>query len=681
MENRLTGAADILNSHISGFHQFILKPNVHLTFVSQNFCEMTGCTQDELLSDTADLYAGLVFPEDYAVYSDFIRALTQKEQTLSAQYRIVLKNGTVRYVNDTITSKFLADGTLAGYSVLTDITAIKQENDNLNFLNETIPCGFIKYTCEKQPRVLYVNEQLLNILHFPKNAGSPIGDSDDTAGQIDYFELYKNNIYLMIAPEERRKFTHFLNRVYTQGTPIAGEISVLRCDGTKARLYGWVTRRTGADGEEEFQSVCMDVTERYLAKKAAETERYLNALSDVYDKIFEFDLSAKTVKCICGQNSEMFRWLLNIPMQMTEATEKWIQGTVVEEDRARVRQFFADICGEPQSDSSHQPPQITYRALSSKGIVRTYSGIVLKLDSSVSLFCCRSISDQQETDLLRNENVSLKHINESMQDLMLRFTEGIVAFKVEGDLVTPLYVSDNVCEFFGYTREEWLELTRHSHSIKSFVSHSDVAYEDFMELLKNGEAEFEYFDNAVRKTRRIKAICSQKSADGQTPRYVMLYNLNDSEQPESPAAEGSLPVYIRTFGYFDVFVGGNPIAFKNKKSKELFALLVDRRGGYVSSEEAISFLWEDETVNAVTLARYRKVALRLKNILEEYGIAEIMESVDGKRRIVADRVQCDLYDYLTHKEEFAQLFKGSYLTNYSWGETTLGELLSEHVSL
>ena len=51
-----------------------------------------------------------------------------------------------------------------------------------------------------------------------------------------------------------------------------------------------------------------------------------------------------------------------------------------------------------------------------------------------------------------------------------------------------------------------------------------------------------------------------------------------------------------------------------------------------------------------------------------------MESVNGKRRIAAEKVQCDLYDYLTGQEAYAQLFKGSYLTNYSWGETTLAEL-------
>lgn len=122
-----------------------------------------------------------------------------------------------------------------------------------------------------------------------------------------------------------------------------------------------------------------------------------------------------------------------------------------------------------------------------------------------------------------------------------------------------------------------------------------------------------------------------------------------------------------------------PIAFRSQKSKELFALLIDRRGGFVTSDEAITFLWEDDPVNAVTLARYRKVALRLKNILEEYGIADCIESVDGKRRIVPAKIRCDLYDYLSGKDEFSNLFKGSYLTNYSWGEITLGELSNDHI--
>ena len=36
-----------------------------------------------------------------------------------------------------------------------------------------------------------------------------------------------------------------------------------------------------------------------------------------------------------------------------------------------------------------------------------------------------------------------------------------------------------------------------------------------------------------------------------------------------------------------------------------------------------------------------------------------------------------LSTFLSGREENAQLFKGSYLTNYSWGETTLAELTGD----
>ena len=53
-------------------------------------------------------------------------------------------------------------------------------------------------------------------------------------------------------------------------------------------------------------------------------------------------------------------------------------------------------------------------------------------------------------------------------------------------------------------------------------------------------------------------------------------------------------IVIRTFGYFDIFVDGETIPFSCKKAKELLALLVDRRGGFVTTGDAISYLWEDE---------------------------------------------------------------------------------------
>ena len=653
-----------ISRNISGFHQYCLNGNRHLCYVSLNLCDMLGFSEDELLRDTSDSYARLVHPGDRKAYESFLVALSRQEQTRTLEYRLTRKDSTILYVSDTMTSYF-REGVMIGDSVLTDITELKKETQNLRFLSETMPCGFLRYTCEKNPRITYINDQMKRILRIPEQ---------DTDG-FDALDPYQQNIYTMIPMEERRRFSVYLDRVYQLGSPIAGEMTVLRCDGTRAYLFGWVTKCVNDQGVEEFQSACMDITERQQLRKEQETKRYLKALTEVYDKIFEYDLAAHTVTCIHGQSSPVFRWIENIPMQMEDATEKWILGTVFEEDREPVRNFFSDFYHR-RFNTSDRPPVIRYRAISSSGSLNSYSGLFVKTDDSVSLFCCRSIPDAEEADTLRNENTSLRGINENMQKIVMHFTDGLAAFEIIDDVVTPLYASDNVCSFFGFTREEWMGIMKKRTPIREFVSRSKAAYGDFMELLSKGEAEFSYYDIAGNRERRIKAICSQRSPGGSVPRYVMLYNIDERAEEAKEKAR----IQIRTFGYFDVFVDEKPIAFRNEKSKELFALLVDRRGGFVTSEEAISYLWEDEPANSVTLARYRKVALRLKNILEEYGISDIVESVNGKRRLVTDRIRCDLYDYLSGQEEYAQLFKGSYLSNYSWGENTLADLLGDHLS-
>ncbi len=663
MNNIPNNTEEILNDQISGFHQYRLTDPIHLIYVSQNLCDMLDIGKEDLLDERNDLYAMFVHPADRKKYFDLIHKLAISEQTLTEEYRMIKKDGTVIHVRDMITSKKETETSFVGTSILTDITDLKKENNDLQFLNETIPCGFLKYTCEKQPKVTYINQKMIDILRFPK-----VSD-----GELDYLEMYKSNIFLMIPMEERRKFSKYLNRVYSSDAPIAGEMTLLRCDGTRAYVFGWVTKTVNEQGIEEFQSVCMDITERHQTRKANETQRYLKGLSDVYDKIFEFNLDANTVKCLhCGEASS-FKGFEGIAMQIEDALEKWLFASVAKENQEPVRSFFKSFCSKKMYQTDAKPPQITYKARSSDGDFKQYNGIFIKVDEAISFFCCRETQDAADTIALKNENLQLK---ESMLDLVRQFSDGIAAFEVSPEgLVKPLYATENVCEFFGYTEEEWLPLTKQFTPLENFVMYSEAKYEDFAELFRKGEAVFTYFDYQSDTERKMKAVFSQKEANNKTSRYVMLYPMSDVEQEKNSMLPENRTISIRTFGYFDVFVGDKPIAFNNKKSKELLALLVDRRGGYVTSEEAIGFLWEDESANSVTYSRYRKVALRLKNTLEEYGIPDIIESVDGKRRIVMEKVDCDLFNYLSGKEEYFPLFKGSYLTNYSWGEMTLGELL------
>lgn len=664
MDNALKNMEEILDHQILGFHQYVLSPPIHLNYVSKNLCDLLGMQEELLLDPEDDLYMRQVYPADQDKYAAFIQEVIKKEQPVTEEYRLKKKDGSILYVRDRITPKRQEDGILTGCSVLTDITDLKNENTNFLLLQETIPCGFLRYTCEKQPRITYISPKMIEMMRF----------SEGKDGEIDYLEMYKSNIFLMIPMEKRRQFSQYLQRVHLSDVPIAGDMTLLRCDGTRAHIFGWVAKTINEQGEEEFQSVCMDVTEGYQERKKKENERYLQALTDVYDKIFEIHMDANTVKCLHCNESSAFQHFKNIAVQMEDAMDQWLLSAVSMEYRDEMEQYFREYCQGKSDTAEGKPPQIIYKARSTDGSIRQYTGVFLKMDESVSLYCCRETKNVDEDHFLKLENIRLK---EKMRDLVVQFSDGLAAFEIspEGG-VKPLYASDNVCEFFGYTKEEWITLTERYTPIENFVAYSEASYEKFAELLRIGEAEFSYYDYRSEKQGRIKAICSEKEPTEHSSRYIMLYEMDDTREGDHRALMEKRKVSIRTFGYFDVFVGETPVAFRNKKSKELFALLVDRKGGYVTSEEAISFLWEEESVNALTLSRYRKVALRLKSTLEEYGISDVIESIDGKRRVVLDKVDCDLYQYLSGKEEYAQLFKGSYLTNYSWGETTLGELIN-----
>lgn len=162
------------------------------------------------------------------------------------------------------------------------------------------------------------------------------------------------------------------------------------------------------------------------------------------------------------------------------------------------------------------------------------------------------------------------------------------------------------------------------------------------------------------------------------------YVIYDETMAEMPAYTAAVPadgqagrqsdVYIRTFGFFEVFICGEALLIHNTKAKELLALLVDRRGAYVSQGDIISCLWENESVNKVTLARLRKAAMLLRNVLKEHQLEELVESRKGFRRLNTKMVHCDLYDYLSQKPEYRHLYRGTYMANYSWGELTIDEL-------
>ena len=93
------------------------------------------------------------------------------------------------------------------------------------------------------------------------------------------------------------------------------------------------------------------------------------------------------------------------------------------------------------------------------------------------------------------------------------------------------------------------------------------------------------------------------------------------QMPEASMA-GSSRLYARCFGPFEVFSQGRPLLFQRRKTKELLAFLIDRRGATCSSEEIGAVLWEDEADLRKTKHQLRNLVSDLRQTLEKIGMGD-----------------------------------------------------------
>ena len=149
------------------------------------------------------------------------------------------------------------------------------------------------------------------------------------------------------------------------------------------------------------------------------------------------------------------------------------------------------------------------------------------------------------------------------------------------------------------------------------------------------------------------------------------------QMPEEPAPSG-LRLYARCFGPFEVFSQGRPLLFQRRKTKELLAFLIDRRGATCSAEEIGAVLWEDEADLGKTKHQLRNLVSDLRQALEKIGMGDLLIRKSGILAIHAEQLDCDYYQMLRGDPEAINSYRGEYMTQYSWAELTAGKLWFEN---
>lgn len=133
-------------------------------------------------------------------------------------------------------------------------------------------------------------------------------------------------------------------------------------------------------------------------------------------------------------------------------------------------------------------------------------------------------------------------------------------------------------------------------------------------------------------------------------------------------------VSVKTFGIFDLFVDGKPVKFRMAKCKEILAFLVDKQGSGVTRPQIAAILWEDKFYDR-KLQKQLDVYIRsLRDTLTEYGIERIFEMKGGRLRVTPEEFECDVYRFFAGDPEAVNIYRGEYMSDYSWASITEGAL-------
>ena len=148
--------------------------------------------------------------------------------------------------------------------------------------------------------------------------------------------------------------------------------------------------------------------------------------------------------------------------------------------------------------------------------------------------------------------------------------------------------------------------------------------------------------------------------------------LSDLRHPA--AQKNQKRVFAQTFGNFELFVDGRPVAFKYSKTKEIVALLVNNRGAQTTNGEIIASLWEDDGDPEKKASYLSNLRQDLQNTFSKLKLNGIILKQRGSMAIATDRIECDLYDWLEKKQDSKYHYLGDYMNQYSWPEVVHAEL-------
>lgn len=459
---------------------------------------------------------------------------------------------------------------------------------------------------------------------------------------------FLDNVYTpLVHPDDISLFEGFISRLGAAEGCESVVYRLIKKDGTIIRVVDTMASIVGADGLMRGYSVVSEIHEEQLKSKPAAPGERIAVLKVAGDP-------SGRIEMMCGVAQEL--------LAVSDVSNNLnLMDFVTIRDRAAVRSAIERAYADE------------YSGMESRSLVSA-NGDLLRCDLWIECVHLGSSIDDSSFIVKAEMEESHRGGNDEVitfsQQLFSSFHENVfeadraekaiklICRSVVAHINVPLNVGMNIDEFLDYFVAH--VASKDAEHARSFCVRASSGLLD-REQAEQRRVHFQMTNSEGRVDDYALTMVPVSAA-----KYFMCLRL-DSDVAGRNASFSSVMtrkhISVTLFGSFSIAVDGLAFHIRNDKARELLALLIERRGSFLTTREAISELWECEPDERAR-ARYRKVASRLMSELKRAEIDYIVESDRGARRVIAEYIDCDYYDFRDGLVEPS----GPLLPEYSWSE-------------
>lgn len=427
----------IINNVPGGIlHLELLDDAARIVYCNDGVAELFGYEQAEFIRRFADDPVQALHPDDRHKMKPMLKQAIADETggEHSIRYRTRLKNGGWRWtqmyaqrLNNSqgkayLTAIVISVDELAQKDLLVQELEreLKKKSGYLQAMYHSLPCGIMRYVIQEDGHFELVryNNSIWQILGYDSDLQyqNAIFDGNTLSNtHPEDLQMVKNNVQLIVDGENERTFEH----------------RVIRPDGS-VRWVQVVLKRYRNEGEaDSLLTIVNDITDQVKNQ----TKMYRDALLSYMDELYEVDLAQDTIVAKDHRDSG------SDARSFSRFIEQWCMHVVAEEDRSRLKEFFA---GMEQDDRCLH--SISHRIYHTSGREWDAETTLIRNDDQHYLLGIKYVADGarpaaatqlQPGQLVQNPFELMQHGEEETQFHMAALNYDPVLDRLDYSCVTP----------------------------------------------------------------------------------------------------------------------------------------------------------------------------------------------------------------------------------------------------